>query len=178
MTTNLGKWDRWYTDVDEPETYGDATTYRLGTDWLADCELVEDWGAGKGGLRLFIPAERYRGVDGSQTPFADVIADLTAYRSDVPGVFLRHVLEHNDDWAPILDNALASARQRLFLALFTPLAEQTHQIGYADDPGVPDISFRLGDLTARIEAAGFAWTAETLPTDTQYGTETVLRCHR
>lgn len=178
MGAMLGRWDRWYGGVDQPQTYGDDTTYRLGAEWLVDCELIEDWGCGKGGLRLFIPAERYRGVDGSCTPFADVTADLTTYRSDVPGVFMRHVLEHNRQWRNVLDNALTSARQRFFVALFTPLADHTHQIGYTPDLDVPDLSFRLADLTEPIGAAGFMWSAETIRTGTQYGTETVLRCSR
>ena len=176
---NVGLWDRWYASgLDEPQPYGDTVTYELGAAWLADCAMVEDWGCGKGWLRTLVPPERYRGVDGSQTPFADVVADLVDYRSRVPGIFIRHVLEHNRDWAAILDNALASAQQRLFVALFTPLVEHTGPIAYADDPGVPDIAFRLADLTDRIEAAGFEWTAQTLVTKTQYKQETVLRCQR
>lgn len=175
---NLGKWDRWYADLDEPQPYGDTVTYQIGADWLAGCSLVEDWGCGKGWMRRLIPDDRYRGVDGSRTPFADVIADLAVYRSDVAGVFIRHVLEHNYGWKKVLDGALMSARERLCLVLFTPLADQTGEIAFAADPGVPDIAFRLDDLTTRIEIAGFCWTVETLPTATQYGVETVLRCER
>lgn len=177
--TNLGKWDRWYSFLgDTPQPYGDTATYKMGAEWLAECALVEDWGCGKGWLRQLVPADRYRGIDGSQTPFADDIADLAAYRSQVPGVFLRHVLEHDYRWQSILDNALASAQKRLFLAVFTPLADRTHPVAFAADPGVPDISFCLDDLTSRIAAAGFVWSAETLVTQTQYGVETVLRCER
>lgn len=177
--SNLGKWDRWHSLIgDEPAPFGLSVTYQLGADWLADCGLVADWGCGRGWMRKLIPPERYRGIDGSQTPFADEIADLAAYRAETPGVFVRHVLEHNRQWAAVVDNALASATQRLFLAVFTPLADHTHEITFAPDPGVPDISFRLGDLTDRVETAGMAWTAETLETPTQYGVETVLRCKR
>lgn len=174
----IGRWNRWYTGLTEPALYGDSTTYRLGAEWLADCALVEDWGCGKGGLRLFIPAGRYRGIDGSQTPFASKIVDLARYRSQVPGVFMRHVLEHNRQWLKILDNALVSAQHRLFLAVFTPIGERTRQIGYTPMLGVPDISFALPDLTEPIAAAGFTLTVETIPTDTQYGTEMVIRCER
>jgi hypothetical protein len=177
--SSAGKWDRWYGLLgDKPEPYGPSVTYQLGADWLAPCDLVEDWGCGKGWMRKLIPAGRYRGVDGSGTPFADIVADLTAYRSTVPGVFMRHVIEHDHDWDLILDNAVASAQERLCVILFTPLAETTRQIAFAEDPGVPDISFRLGDLTDRVDDAGFSWSAETLDTPTQYKTETILRCKR
>jgi hypothetical protein len=175
--SSVGKWDRWYGLLgSKPEPYGLSETYELGADWLSPCELIADWGCGKGWMRQFVSPERYLGIDGSQTPFADVVADLTTYRSAVPGVFVRHVLEHDWEWQRILDNALASTRERLCLVVFTPLADVTHEIAYADDPGVPDISFRLADLTDRIGAAGFEWFVETLASDTQYGTETILRC--
>lgn len=176
--TNVGKWDRWYHGLSEPQPYGDTVTYQAGADWLAGCELIEDWGCGKGWMRHFVPADRYRGIDGSHSPFADEVVDLTTYRSDVPGVFMRHVLEHNYDWSRILDNAVTSARERLFLVLFTPLVGTTREIAYAEDPGVPDIAFHLPDLTDHIRAAGFDWDAESIDTATQYGTETMVRCQR
>lgn len=175
---NVGRWNNWYAGMTEPAAYGDTTTYQLGADWLADCALVEDWGCGKGWLSTLIPPNRYRGVDGSATPFAHVTADLAEYQSAVPGVFLRHVLEHDRRWAQILDNAVATAQERLVVILFTPLAETTHEIAWNASLGVPDIAFRLADVTGRIEAGGMVCETETLPTNTQYGQETILRCTR
>jgi len=160
----------------EPEPYGDTTTYQLGADWLADCPLVEDWGCGKGWLRTFIPADRYRGIDGSVSLFVDEVADLAVYRSEVAGVFIRHVLEHDYRWPAILDNAAASAQERLVVILFTPPADTTHEIAYAADPGVPDIAFCLEDLTDRLE--GFTWNTAQYETATQYGIETVILAER
>lgn len=179
--TNLGRWDRWYglLDPDVPEPFGQSDTYALGAAWLADCGLVEDWGCGKGWMRHLIPSHRYRGLDGSATPFADEIVDLATYTSTVPGIFLRHVLEHDERWAAIWANALASAQYRLFAVLFTPLADhETHRIAFAADPGVPDISFHLPDLVRPALAAGFDLGVETMPSPTQYGVETILRCSR
>lgn len=179
MASVTGLWDRWYAiGLDEPQPFGDTITYAAGVEWLAGCALVEDWGCGKGWLRTLIPPERYRGVDGSRTPFADVVADLAEYRSRVPGVFMRHVLEHNQRWRGILRNAAASATERLFIVLFTPLVEKTRRIAYWEDPGVPDIAFRLEDITSRLARAGWDWTVETVETATQYDTETMLRCRR
>jgi len=169
-----GKWDHLHAGVETLEPYGATVTYELGARFLADCDLVEDWGCGKGWMRRHVPPGQYRGIDGSRSPFADVTADLTDYRSTVPGVFMRHVLEHNYDWRAVLDNAIASFTQRLVVVLFTPLVDETHEIAFVPDPGVPDIAFALGDLTGPIGAAGAAWSTETIETATHYGTETVI----
>lgn len=176
--SNVGKWDHWYAGLVEPAAYGDTATYQMCADWLADCATVEDWGCGKGWARRFFGAGRYVGVDGSRTPYADVIADLADYRSDVDGVMMRHVLEHDDSWPRILANASTSARLRLAIVLFTPLAERTRRIAWTPTVGVPDIGFRLGDLIGPLEADGWTVDVETLATNTQYGTETILRCKR
>jgi hypothetical protein len=157
-----------------PPPYADTETYRLGADWLARCALVEDWGCGKGWLRTLVAAGRYRGIDGSRTPFADEVTDLASYRSEVPGIFMRHVLEHDFRWQRILDNALASFTDRMALILFTPLVAETGDIEWEDPPGVPNIAFRLADLTERMDAAGATYTHRTLPTAAKYGVETVV----
>lgn len=174
LMTNMHKWDRWYSVLTEPQPYGDTATYKMGADWLADCDLVEDWGCGKGWMRNFV-STKYRGIDGSDSPFADEIVDLETYRSDVAGLFMRHVLEHNYGWRGILENALRSARERICIVLFTPLSDRTREIAFAEDPGVPDISFNLRDLTALMEWHGFRWSVETLASGTQYGIETILK---
>lgn len=180
--TNLGKWDRWYAllgDAAEPQPYAQTITYELGAAWLADCETVEDWGCGKGWLRTLIDPGRYRGIDGSASPFADEIADLADYRSEVPGVFMRHVIEHDPRWREILANALASFTHRMVLILFTPLAEQTHDIAWEVDPGVPNLAFALVDLAAVFaEAGAVTWHQTTLATPSQFGTETVFYLQR
>lgn len=85
---------------------------------------VEDWGCGLGGFKLFLrPEQRYLGVDGSKSPFADRLVDLVDYRCDPDAVHLRHVLEHNPKWDRILDNALKSFRKQMVLSLFTPRQE-------------------------------------------------------
>jgi len=57
----LGRWDPWYARLPRgtpPMPYGRSSSYRRGADWLADCPLVEDWGAGTGWLRTLIPPAR------------------------------------------------------------------------------------------------------------------------
>ena len=183
MASNVGLWKDWHTTV---KPFGNTSTYELGAEWLKDCQLVEDWGAGSAWLTEFIPPGRYRGIDGSPGPHTEEIVDLTTYRSKTPGVFMRHVLEHNYEWAKILDNALASFTERMFLALFIPLADETHDTEFEDPPGVPNFAFRLEDLTDRMDEAGAEYDVEELGNETPYGlrepkqvgTETVFRLSR
>lgn len=177
--SNVGKWDVMHSGLgDIPRPFGATDSYPIGARWLAPCELIEDWGCGAGWFSFLTEANRYRGVDGSKTPFAEEIVDLTTYRSEVPGIFMRHILEHNFDWAKILDNALASFTERMALILFTPLSEtDTHDVEWEDPPGVPNLSFRLEDLTDRMDDAGVTWEATTVEGGvrrTKYGAETVL----
>ncbi len=171
-----GEWDRWNGQVVVPSPYADTETYRIGADWLRDCARVEDWGCGRGWLRTLIPADRYFGVDGSVSPHADVTSDLTAYRSVTPGLFMRHVLEHNDRWERILGNAVASFTERMALILFTPMADRTHTIAVNPDIGVPDISFAEADLLPHI--GDTLVERFDLVTAAQYGVETVYLLER
>jgi hypothetical protein len=172
-SSNREKWSRRHKGVTSPSPFHDTLTYRIGADFLSGCSLVEDWGCGLGWMRTLVTGEGYRGVDGTATQFSDVVADLTDYRSCVPGLFMRHVLEHNYRWAEILDNALASFTERMVLVTFIPFSESTHEIAYNWSCGVPDISFRLSDLTDHF-GSEVQWTMETLETKSQYNTETIF----
>lgn len=172
--SNVGLWNRWYYGLRDPQPYGDTVTYQLGADWLGDCAVIEDWGCGKGWFSTFVPAGRYRGIDGSHSPFAEKIVDLVTYRSEVPGLYMRHVIEHNYEWRAILLNALLSFTERMVLVLFTPLVEETHEVYYSEDPGVPDIAFAEGDLITLFDLAGVTLNRkETVSNHTNYGGETI-----
>jgi len=178
LESNVGKWAERYRSIIESFPYGDDTTYIKGAEYLKDLRCVEDWGCGAGWFRTFIPAGRYRGIDGSQSRFADITVDLTEYRSQAEGLFLRHVLEHNESWQLILENAMASFTQRMVLVLFTPFSDTTTVLAQYEIPGspgmfVPDISFSREDITSRLN--GCAWhLQENLHTDTEYGVEHVF----
>lgn len=170
----LGKWDSWYKDIKEPthHKYGNTKTYHYAAGFLVDMPVIEDWGCGTGGLRRYRKTG-YVGVDGSKNPFVDVVADLREYTSDVDGIVLRHVLEHNYDWKMVLQNALKSAKKKLCIIIFTPFAAETKEIGHNAKHGVdvPDLSFNQKELESFFE--GTQWRMETYQTKTFYGEEHV-----
>lgn len=173
--TNFGKWNTWYENLDpeKPSKYGDRITYRLAAAFLSGCREIEDWGCGRGGFRSFSPG-RYIGVDGSKTPFADKIVELTTYRSRAEGILLRHVLEHNYNWPKILDGAVKSFRKRLCVVLFTPFADTTRELRHNRKGGVdaPDLSLSTAEIEAHF--AGLNWRLDRdLKTASQYGVEHV-----
>ena len=176
--SNLGKWNKHYEGVEAPDhRYGrDGITYRKAAEFLADCDVVEDWGCGVGTFRLYFK-NNYIGIDGSCSKFADVITDLATYRSSADGILLRGVLEHNVQWEAILNNALASARHKLIIILFTPFVETTRIIAYYNKIDVPDIAFSKHDLIRHFDHE--QWTLEEgLVTDTQYRIEHIFRITR
>jgi hypothetical protein len=118
-----------------------------------------------------------QGVDGTPSPHCAEVVDLVEYRSSVPGIFMRHILEHNYEWARILDNALASFTERMALILFTPEQEVTKQIAFQSDVGVPDLAFRLSDITDRFPS-DVTYTVQRIQSATQYGCETILLLER
>lgn len=174
-TPVAGRWDERHAGVPDAQPYGLSDSYRIGAEWLADCARVEDWGCGLGWLRTLIGPERYWGVDGSHSEFADAIEDLTEYRSETEGLFMRHVLEHNWEWEAILRNAAASYTKRMALILFTPMDVHTHNI--EDDVlGVPNLSFRESDLTHLFGSGIYRRLVVT--SDLQYGDETIYLLER
>jgi hypothetical protein len=154
--SNIGKWDKWWRRESASRTpVGDTESYEIGASFLDDCQLVEDWGCGPGWFAS-VRGGRCIGIDGSLSPTADRQADLVEYTSDVEGIFMRHVLEHNYEWRRILANALRSFRKKMVLAIFTPWSDdETKEIKFIEDVGVPHLSFRRADITDMLE--GVEW---------------------
>lgn len=175
----IGKWDKWYKNVKTPGSfrYGNTKTYQLAGDFLADCETVEDWGCGTCGFKEHCKG-KYIGVDGSKTPFTDVVADLRTYLSRADGIMMRHVLEHNYDWKDVLLNALHSFEKKLCIVLFTPFVEQTGEIAHNKKHGVdvPDIAFNREELEEYFDHLD--WRMETHRSGTHYGEEHIYYIKR
>lgn len=176
------RWDStygaWKYQTFDRFAYGDDTTYEKGMAFLDGHGTIEDWGCGFAHARSFVAHSPYVGVDGS-SQYADRLADLREYRSSVECIFIRHVLEHNAEWRRILDNAVASFTRRMALVLFTPTSDTTRVIATSvgmTSVVVPDIAFRLSDLTDRF--GGVDYTVETVSTDTQYGVEHIFYLQR
>jgi hypothetical protein len=177
--SNLGKWNKWYTGLQGtlPSSFrfADTITYSLGAKFLEDCTIVEDWGVGAGGFKKYRPDAI--GIDGSQTPFADKIVDLVNYRSNVDGIFMRHVLEHDYDWPRILGNALHSAK-KVCVVLFAPFSKG-ETVKLADNAphgvDVPDLSLSETEFNAILknarvkEAKSFVYK-----NNSGYGQETIF----
>lgn len=174
-----------------PFPYGDPLSYRFGANWLAPCRTVADWGCGRGFFRNYIGADRYVGIDmgvdsvPQDNPFATVRADLTQYRGQTDGIFIRHVIEHNFAWRAILENAVASFTKRLFLAVFTPLAEgDAEQVltlhGPPEypfyDPPVPNLALPKAGIEEHF--AGLHFRYRRVSTGTQYGQEHLWHVRR
>jgi len=175
--SNVGKWDVWYRGLTARAPYGDTESYRIGADFLKDCETVEDWGCGRGWFATF-RAGHCVGVDGSQSPFADIVTDLETYTSSVDGIFLRHVLEHNRGWQHILRNAVQSFRRKMVLAIFTPWSDgETRELRVVEPVGVPDIAFRKDDIVGMLH--GLTWELLELRSPNRiYGQEHVFLIER
>jgi hypothetical protein len=171
-----GLWEKHYEGELSRLAYGETTTYYRGAMWLNTCASIEDWGCGLGYFKTccMFP-ERVIGVDGSWSRFADKIVDLREYTSQVDGVFMRHVLEHNLEWRKVLKNALDSFTKRMCLIIFTPFNENgTIILGHNDmgNGSIPDQAFRYKELLEMMEP--YVVQEETLKTKTQYGSEHVF----
>jgi hypothetical protein len=180
--SNVGAWDAHHGALDAPKAYG-LSSYSRIAELVANCEEVADWGCGGGALRAFLkPEQHYVGVDGSKSPYATVRSDLVEYRSPSCAVVLRHVLEHNDRWLAVLNNAVASFTSQLVIVLFTPLVDETRVMFREPDYNdVPVIAFCMSDLLDAIPSSpDLQYTVEReVPSpDTAFGSETYIHAWR
>ncbi len=145
--------------------FGETIVYQKMADFIGD--TVEDWGCGTGFARRYF--KNYKGIDGTLGYVAEAI-DLVDYTSDVDNIAIRQVIEHNDNWKKILDNAYKSFNKKLFLAIHTPMSDKTHFIQMCGE--VPEYSFCPQDLKDCFPNCKF--TEELLPTKFDYGNEYIL----
>ena len=181
----LGRFDYAYkgcTSRDDVRIYGsDEISYRKAYEWLQHCDFIADFGCGFGFFRTLCKPGQYWGLDSSCTPHADEHVDLVTYRGQFPGVMLRHCLEHNEHWADILRNALASFTERMALVLFTPWSDgATYDMEPAESgPAHRCLSFRKEDILLILDNALVKWRLEeNIPTATEFGLEHIFYIER
>lgn len=167
----IGAWAKAYERQNSDHRYGDTRSYEFIEGFLRGLD-TEDWGCGLGTFQKYHQGG-YAGVDGTKTPFCHVVADLRERKSNVPGILLRHVLEHNVDWRTILKNAIESCQKTLVVVLFTPFQTETKQISWSDEVGVPDIGFSYADLRKELPKDVEEYLDIPSPS-TQYGIEHIF----
>jgi hypothetical protein len=148
MTNALRRTPSLYSSTTSPTRYGeDDTTYVRAGLFLSGPGLVADWGCGTTYAKRYIGAP-YIGIDGIWSQFADVQADLATYDVTTPKILMRHVLEHNWDWRPILHNMLDHFSDRAVLVLFLKPGDKDNKVSHAGDPDWPGLSLDEKDLTS------------------------------
>ena len=180
MDTNVNKWNGWYSSLSQDSMgsfrYGETLTYEKAAEFLKDCKTIEDWGCGAGGFLRYCP--NAIGVDGSDTPFATKkFIDLCNYTTDVEGINIRHVFEHNYEWSKVLDNALKSASKKIAITMFIPLGDDTKELAHNKAHGVdvPDMLISEKEFMEIVNKySPKSIIREIFNTDTGYGKEEII----
>lgn len=149
--TLYGPWD--YRTQKQQWPYDDTASYRIVADWLDHPGVVEDWGCGTAWARQFFKQADYIGIDGAWSQWCRIQADLRTYRSMVPRVMMRHVLEHNADWRTIAANFALSWTERAAIVFFIPPQPEEQDTGGPDWP-VPDIAVSGPEVASLLDPMG------------------------
>lgn len=174
----MGLWDKTYHKKRPRHVYHDPASAKVAGGFLNLKQImtIEDWGCGQGGFEKYIGKhQKYIGIDGSKTQYADIFADLENYTSSVDAIHMRHVLEHNPNWTSILRNSLRSFCKRMVLTLFTPYQNETRVIARwpnFNETGVEmvDIGFARNDIIRHFSEVNW-FSIENIKTDTHYRVE-------
>jgi len=161
-----------YDHLKTPRAYGPKVTYHNALRWLQVCPAIEDWGCGPGYFGTILPGTvRYFGLDGAVSQWGSKVPiDLATYKSNIPGIMMRHVLEHNMSWRTILANALESFTQRMCLILFVPPIDGIEAVNYSKDD-TPILA--LPSLAIDSMVAPYLVTSHRIKTKSPYGYETI-----
>lgn len=134
--------------------YGKEETYRRAIEFLDTGGTIEDWGCGTAYAKQFVQRSTYVGIDGSNSGFQDFIADLRIFTSNPECILMRHILEHNYDWAFILENALQSFQKRMALVMFMGFSPDVTRVAHKETSDLvkemPFIVFKKEDLLQYI----------------------------
>ena len=151
----MGKWDEYFLNRNYPFSLGSELTYKIGMSFLEDCDIVEDWGCANGYAKQFCKSPTYIGLDGSKNICSNNLVDLRYYSSNVNGIFIRHVLEHNAEWQLILENVLKSFTKKASLIFGGPWKEITHIKDIIADREIVNMGFRKNDIIDMLQSVNF-----------------------
>ena len=160
--TRLSLWENFWKGRNSKNEYSNSKesnkTMLLSAEIFKNNNVksIEDWGCGNCVFRYYLDKDiKYIGIDGSNTSYQDKIEDLTQYTSKSDGVYIRHILEHNDEYKKILENAIMSFENTLILVLFTPFTNKnnTEILTTCNLEGriIPDIAFNKNYIISLIE---------------------------
>lgn len=142
--------DRWKYKGLGRVRYGHPESYERPAAWFDELGgVVEDWGCGCAFFKEYVKKCKYIGVEGSMNDWVDRHVDLRNYRSTCDHILLRGVIDHNEDWELVVQNAIASFQKRMVVMIFHALGPRTKKILTHTSgryPGVIDMQFCLSDL--------------------------------
>jgi phosphoribosylamine-glycine ligase/phosphoribosylaminoimidazole (AIR) synthetase len=190
--SRLGLWNIFWGQRTSIENHmGACDIMDIATNYFDDnnIKLVEDWGCGNCRLKKYIERFniQYIGVDGSNTGYQDKIKDLVRYQTNVDGIYMQHVLEHNSEWEEILKNMLLSFTKKAVLILFTPFTEETKILTkktlkdknkFGHSVTVNDISFKKEDIVNMLEKYNIKWSLETVKSGHNYKLDHIFKLSR
>lgn len=152
-----GKWNVIYQKCITPINLGSEQTYKVGMEFLNDCNEVEDWGGGTGYAKKYCLSPRYEIIDGSLSKNNNIIQDLRNYKSKTEGIFMRHVLDHNPEWKLILNNALNSFTKKFCLIIGGKFRDETKIVNIIQDRGISNIEFKRSDIEQELKNFKFGY---------------------
>ena len=179
-------WDGFWINRDPKKEYQNCKESNITMDLSSkifqdnNIDSLEDWGCGNCVFKEYLNKNiKYIGVDGSNTGFQDKIQDLTNYITNIDGIYLRHVLEHNNDYKQIFQNALQSFNKVLVLVLFTPFTSKNEIdiLTTCELKGkiIPDIAFNKKHIIDIIQNNNSSYALiENVKSKTGYGYEQVF----
>lgn len=170
----IGLWNKKWIQLNKIENINniycnsneEKISFLKGINFLSDCKIIEDWGCGPICYfkNFFKNKSSYIGIDGSFSPNADKSnTDLIEYKSNIEGIFMRHILESNFQWRRILNNAVNSFSKKMVLVVFTPFVDETKILYYNEQDnysGVPTLSFSKNDILEEINKYNITYTIE------------------
>ena len=118
----------------------ECASYKMAAKFLGD--NVEDWGGGTGWARRYF--KEYRNVDFSGHKNVDEIIDLTEYTSSVDNILIRQVLDAEERWEKIIENAKKSFKKKLCIIVGTPRVKKT-RLGTVEPVFLADGSKVIGE---------------------------------